>query len=319
MKRYFFIAFLCGLFAAMLALPKVVFEGAASGLLLWFNTVLPTLFPFLIITGLLIGTNAIYLIAKVIHPILGSLFHISAPASFAVLGGFLCGYPMGAKIASDLASSGHISKTEGEYLLSFCNNTSPMFVISYIFLQNLNRPNLAGISLAILIFSAVCSSFLFRHFIYRRQNPSLSTERLSPGNAQTSSEANSLTFLGILDQCIMNSCETITKVGGYIIVFSILSALMRELPFSGFLWNCLILPSLEITGGIQMLCSQALPFSAQYILIMALTSFGGLCAVFQTQCMVQDNRFSLFFYIIEKLITALVTSLLTYCFIKFIF
>lgn len=191
-----------------------------------------------------------------------------------------------------------------------------MFVLSYVFMQNLHRQSLACASCAILIFSAVLSSFLFRRFYTKKHWCPQHSDSMMDSRACAPSED---TFLQILDNCIMNSCETITKVGGYIIVFSILSALLHELPVTGFIWNSLILPSIEITGGIQILCSQTLPFSVQYVLIMAITSFGGLCAVFQTQCMVQNNGFSLFKYITEKLITAMVTSLCAYCFIKFIF
>ncbi len=55
-------------FAFMLLFPKDVFNGASKGLLLWFHTVFPTLFPFLIITNLLMSTNCIRLIARLFGP-----------------------------------------------------------------------------------------------------------------------------------------------------------------------------------------------------------------------------------------------------------
>lgn len=310
MKRYFFVIFLAGIFGIMLAFPTVVFAGASSGLLLWFQTVLPTLFPFLIITGLLIRTNAVSLISKVLGPVLGPVFGISRPASFAVLGGFLCGYPMGAKIASDLTAEGLIEKEEGQYLLSFCNNTSPMFILSFVVWQSLGERSLAVPSIIILYMAPVLSSFLFRRF-YRRMQPS-SPVKSAP------SRYGPATFASVLDNCIMDSCETITKVGGYIIVFSILLALLKTVPASSFLWREVFLPCLEITAGVTMTSSAALPFEMRYILTMSLTAFGGLCAAFQTQCMVQKNGFPLLVYIIEKLITAVVTSLLAFCYIRFL-
>ena len=59
-------------FAFMLLFPKDVFNGASKGLLLWFHTVFPTLFPFLIITNLLMSTNCIRLIARLFGPLLKS-------------------------------------------------------------------------------------------------------------------------------------------------------------------------------------------------------------------------------------------------------
>lgn len=84
-------------FAFMLLFPKDVFNGASKGLLLWFHTVFPTLFPFLIITNLLMSTNCIRLIARLFGPLLNKIFRVSPNGSFAIIAGFLCGYPMGAK------------------------------------------------------------------------------------------------------------------------------------------------------------------------------------------------------------------------------
>ena len=89
-------------FAFMLLFPKDVFNGASKGLLLWFHTVFPTLFPFLIITNLLMSTNCIRLIARLFGPLLNKIFRVSPNGSFAIIAGFLCGYPMGAKISADL-------------------------------------------------------------------------------------------------------------------------------------------------------------------------------------------------------------------------
>lgn len=310
MKRYFFVIFLGGIFVIMLACPDTVFNGATQGLLLWFNTVLPTLFPFLLITGLLIRTNAVKLISSAAGPVLGPLFGISPNASFAVIGGFLCGYPMGAKIASDLVTEGHIDRGEGEYLLSFCNNTSPMFILSYVVWQSLQDKSFALPSLVILCASPVLSSFLFRRFYKKHRvqaaggSPSLTAPKAAGGS-----------FLKVLDQCIMDSCETITKVGGYIIMFSILLALLKALPVSSLFWDGILLPSMEITAGVKMTADPVFPFPLRYILTMALTSFGGLCAAFQTQCMVQKNGFAMLPYITEKLITAVVTSLFAFIYI----
>lgn len=299
------------LFFCMLAAPEVVFEGASEGLLLWFRTVLPTLFPFLVITGLLVKSDAIFYISRLFGPVCSRLFHASNPASFAILGGFLCGYPMGAKLTSDLVIEKRISRKEGEYLLSFCNNTSPAFVISYIFWQNLRKPEIAVVSLAILIIAPVICSYFFR----RKLSVSKLGDTTSLEIHRTHSEYHPGTRrngLGsILDTCIMNGCEAITKIGGYIIVFCILLALLESLPLQGFVWKYLILPSVELTRGIRVLAASSLPFSVRYVLIMALTSFGGFCALFQTQCMVAPSGFSIAAYIKEKLVTALVTSLLS--------
>lgn len=304
MKNIFISFNIIGLFFILLLFPQETFQGASQGLLLWFQTVLPTLLPFMICTNLLIHTNAVSFISKILGPFLKRLFHVSSNGCFAVLTGFLCGYPMGAKVTADLITAGHLSKKEGSYLLSFCNNTSPMFFISYIVLQNFKRQSLILPSICILCFTPVLCSFLFR--ICYRQN--------AEKDADTAYMAKREVYFDfqIFDNCMMNAFETITKVGGYIILFSILLALLKNIPFQS------LLPLLEITNGIPLIIKNASSFEEAYIYAMALASFGGLCSVAQTKSMIQQTGLPIFPYIIEKLITALVTSMFAFLYVKYI-
>lgn len=289
------------LFMIMLVCPKAVFSGASEGLLLWFQIILPTLFPFLLISNLLMVTGNIYYISSAFGTMLSRLFRVSSNGSFAVIVGFLCGYPMGAKIAADLTGSGYISREEGQYLLSFCNNTSPVFILNFIVWKTLKNDRLLLPSLLILMLSPVIVSFFTRKRYLR--NASCFQDKKTALR-----QKGHWTFQDI-DSCIMDSFETLVKVGGYIILFSVILTLCKSIPFSIPAFDSL-LPVLEITNGIVMLGNTELPFSLLYPSILALTSFGGFCALAQTQCMIQKADLPILPYFIEKLAAALTASLL---------
>ena len=104
-SRFSFYSFqflLLFIFVFMLFFPQKVFLGTCRGLILWYKTVLPTLFPFMVITNLLINSKAVMLIVKYTGPIIHKIFHTSAPGTFAVIVGFLGVYPMGSKVIADL-------------------------------------------------------------------------------------------------------------------------------------------------------------------------------------------------------------------------
>ena len=304
MRHLLSVLCMTGLFICMLLFPKNTFQGASSGLILWFNTVLPTLLPFIILSNLLIRTGAIDLIARVTSPVLCRLFRVSPYGSFAVLIGFLCGCPMGGKITADLLNMNYISEEEGRYLLSFCNNTSPMFIISYIIWQNLNRSAITLPLLSITLSAPVLLSFIFR-FLYRiPKDVSRHSRPYSPAHSQD--------LAGALDTCIMNGFETITRIGGYIILFSICICLIGQLPVRIPLLKSLILPSLELTNGVSLICQSSLPASAKILQTLTLAAFGGWCAAAQTKSMIRDTSLPFLPYIAEKLATASVTSLLIY-------
>lgn len=296
------------LFAAMLFSPHAVFSGAEEGLLLWFQVIFPTLFPFMLISSLMLEGGGLRIIAGLFGKPLGKVFGTSQNGAFAVLCGFLCGYPMGAKVTADLIRSGRITKEEGGYLLSFCNNTSPVFIMNFIVWKTLGREDFLFPTLAILISVPILMSFLFRRQ-YLRGERRFSSPKGFPGTVH-----DRLNF-SVFDRCMMNSFEGIVKVGGYIIFFSILIALLNR-PGSNPVLT-LILPSLEITNGILMI-RQTFPMPADsYPLILGLTAFGGFCSLAQTQCMIEGTNLSVSFYFIQKLAAAGAASLLAYLYMIF--
>ena len=308
MNRFIFVIFTIFLFFFMLSTPDLVFKGAQDGLMLWFYTVLPTLLPFLVIINVMLKTNIVCHISRFLHPFFGPLLHVSQNGCFAVLAGFLCGYPMGAKVTADLVKQKRISLSEGSYLLSFCNNTSPGFMVSFVICHTIGKPSLVVPSMLIFLCVPLLLSFLFRHiYSIKKENPFMVSSGFPSDTNQFS--------LTVIDDSIMDGFETITKVGGYIILFSVLLTLADALPVSSHWWTQGILPFLEITNGVTMIGHGNLSFPVKYAFIMGLCAFGGFCSAAQTQCMLSGSGLKTLPYIMEKLAAALATSFLSYGYI----
>ena len=293
------------LFFSMLSFPQTVFTGASYGLVLWFRHVLPTLLPYMILINVLICTPALHWICRITSTFLCPLLGTSYYGTFAVLTGFLCGYPMGAKTTSDLLNVNKISRSEASYLLSFCNNTSPAFILSYVVAQNMKERNLCIPFFLILTFTPLMLSFIFRLF-YRLPESSCSFPQVTPGSFSNPSESISDSFL---DRGILNAFESVTKVGGYMMMFSVLIQLLASV-LPNTIFSLLLYSSLEISTGIRLLFSSALYTTEKIILCAFLTSFGGWCCIAQTYSMISSSQLPILPYITAKLVTALVTSLL---------
>ena len=299
--------FVTALFAAMLIFPQAVFSGAEEGLLLWFQIIFPTLFPFLVVTSLLLSSGGLNLITHLFGGLFRRIFRVTQNGAFAVLAGFLCGYPMGAKVTADLLRAEKISDREARYLLSFCNNTSPVFIINFIVWKTFGDERLMLPTLLILIGSPVLMSFIFRRIYLKGRHP-------FPEPSAALKEKKTRFDFSVLDSCMMNSFEAIVKVGGYIILFSVLLSLLEEL--SG--QNSILIaaaPALEVTNGILLLSSSVSDPGLRYAAVLGLTSFGGLCSAAQTQCMLEGTGLSVIPYIIQKLTTAAAASLLSFIYL----
>ena len=301
--------FLLFCFLLMILFPRTVFLGASEGLLLWFQTVLPTLLPYMILNNLMIHTSALHWICRITAPLFQRIFSVSYYGSFAVLSGFLCGYPVGAKTTADLLNDDFITYNEAGYLLSFCNNTSPAFVISYVINQNLKVPSLTAPLFLFFSLSPVLTSFLFRHFYPFKQNAK---------NSQAFCLKKASNKDALFDLCIINAFESLTKIGGYMMLFSIcirlLSRFSPSTPFWLFLYS-----TLELSTGIRMIAASSFSFTYKVLFSATLTSFGGWCCVMQTHSMTSGSGVALLPYIAEKLVTAVVTSLLVSAYIYYMY
>ncbi len=297
----------------MLIFPQATYNGASTGLLLWFTNVLPTLLPFIIISNLMVQLNITKQVIKFLYPILGKLFSISPQGCYPVLIGFISGLPMGAKASADMVSEKKISQKEGDFLLTMCNNYSPVFIMSYIVVNQLKLPQIRYPLFTIIFVSSVSSAMFYRWMQNKKEKDMIHAQNVISDVKQP----NQFSF-NLLDNAIMNGFEVITKVGGYIMLFSILARLLNQIiPGSGIL-KASIMGLLEITTGISQICKLSINNKIKIVLLATLTSFGGLSAMAQTKSVLGDTRLSMKSYIIVKFISAIIALLLTFIYLLII-
>ena len=291
--------------------PGLALEGARQGLVLWGNVVLPTLLPFMICSGVIVAMDAIHILTGPFNPILSGILSLSDQGSFCLMSGLLCGYPMGAKTTSDFLDQGRLSVQEGKYLLAISNHPSPMFVLGYVMAQIALIPSMASpcplwAVLAALYLPILPISILARccsH--YNRQT----REEACPLAAQTAPEkAAGFSF----DTHMMSCFETMVKIGGYIMLFSILALYLTVFPFQmPPLLRPALLGSVEITTGIQMIAS-SVPGSMGALLIIGSAAFGGFSGIFQTKSVLKNAGLSIRHYMLWKMLHSALSCLIFY-------
>lgn len=278
--------------------PKEALTGVKNGLGLWLNIMIPTLLPFLILTGALLKTGNVRKLLKPSAFFWKTFFGLSPAGAYVLILGLLCGYPMGAKLAHDLYIDQQISRREGEYLLTFSCNASPAFIISYlsgILLKN--KISAVQMVLTFLAADLFCMLF-FRFVVYRGHTvDSVCVNKIKKETYQQDSIG------AILDVSIMDGFETITRLGGYILLFSlILASISFYWPFHA--QSCMLFTApLELTTGLKQIAGAPLPWKSRYLASMLLTSFGGFCVMAQTKS-VLENSLSLIPYAISKCLNA---------------
>lgn len=284
--------------------PVRALQASKNGLDLWLHTLLPTLLPFMILSNLLIHTQAVERLLTPLQAFWNRFLGLSPYGAYAFLLGMLCGYPMGAKLTGDLYGAGRITRGEADYLLTFCNNASPMFLSTYLVVTILGRPEYILPTFAAVYACNYLTSLCFR--IYYR--PGRSMASAVSAAAQTKKETPPASEReSWIDVSIMNGFETITKLGGYILLFSIFSAAMQSLWHTESVLRYLMFCLTEISTGLHQLKDALLPFPVKYAVSVAATSFGGMCILAQTRSVVTSRGLSLKPYLAGKTLNLVLT------------
>ncbi|WP_343209536.1 transporter [Anaerolentibacter hominis] len=277
---------------------QTIFTGAKNGLLLWFNTLLPSLLPFMILTQVIISRQWAARISGIFYPVLHRLFGLSRNGCFPFVIGLLSGYPVGAKTCADLKRQGLISREEGQFLLSLCNNASPPFILTFVAGQCLNLPAHAFALLLLMHLSVILASVILRVCSHKRGWYFPESVRSDRGPC--------VPFMTALDNAIMSSFEVITKVGGYVILFSIAVLLLKPFIPAAFLGI------LEITTGTAALSGVSLSAGLAFTAAAAVITFGGLSALAQTKSVLSGSGLSIRPYFLTKALAALLACGLSY-------
>ena len=298
---------LCG--AGLLCYSKAVSAAMTQALALCVQVLLPSLFPFFVLSSMVISTGVI----QRLSPRLEKPFHwlFGLPGSFgaALLLGAAGGYPVGAKTIATLYQQGQCSKRDAEKALRFCNNAGPAFLISAVGASLLQDPH-AGLKLyAVHVLSA-----LIIGFIYRKNTDHVKYHCI------TVDHMRSTATISLFLRAVTDAFSSFLNVSAFVLIFSVISTMLQQLPLidslhylpgGGILWYGLLAGFLELTSGVACLTQGGLPSSILLPALSFLCGWGGCSVQFQTINLLHDAGLSCSQYLKSKLLQGILAALIT--------
>lgn len=271
---------------SILRTPATACFYAALALQLWFERMIPSLFPFMVLSGLILRLNLGQLFALPLYPVLGRLYRISKTMCTTLFMGFFFGFPLGAKCVAEAYELKQLSKPQAQFLLSFCNNIGPVYLLSFALpLLGFSENSDSGLKIAVIaIFFGIplLYGLILRNTVYRHI-PLAETILCGESIGRKTS------FIPALDASVTSACAAITRLGGYMIFFIVCNLPLRQ--------TALPAPALEITSGLT-LSKGILPPA----LSMTFLTFGGLSCFAQTYTCIRDTDLSFRDYCFHKLL-----------------
>lgn len=322
---------------SLIRYPDQVLEASIRGLNMWWEVVFPSLLPFFIVAELLIAFGVVRFLGVLFEPIMRPIFNIPGVGSFGWVMGMASGYPTGAKIAARLREENQLTRIEAERLVSFTNNSSPLFIFGAISVGFFHDAKL-GILLAVCHYIGNTIVGIIMRFHMRNQGEKSKgvTEKKSGFSLirafhemHESRMKNDRPLGEILGDAVLNSIKTLIKVGGFIVLFSVLTKILFLVGFSSLfalifeqLLVILALPAelalpfisgmFEITIGANMI-SQVSTDSVlqQAILISFILGFNGFSVQAQVASIISKTDIRFTPYFVSRLLHGSIASILT--------
>lgn len=303
MKKNLELFFCLLAFFCCILTPAPVLEGAKSGITLILYTIVPTFFPFLLLSEYMNQKQISVRLGALLSPIIGRLFSCSASGAYCVFMGFFCGYPMGAISVVQNYKANFLTRKQAHYLLTFCNNASPMFLSGFLMTSCFPESNSSPLLL-------ICCFYL-PPFLVSLAARFLFCSKYTPEKAVHQNRSPSVSKL---DQMLFHTFMTLLRLSGYVLLFSILSGLCTRIFSSSPGISCILASFAEITSGIAQLSSAPFALPLRFSLACAFTLLGGLSCLFQTMSVLEETDLSIIPYVFGKIAQAVLGFFIAYLF-----
>lgn len=303
-------AALCGLFVMIGASAQTV-AACREGLRLCVELILPSLFPFFVLSSLLGKLGLPEQLGRRLTPLGEKLFHVSGTGCTALFLGLLGGYPLGAAYIAELAESGQISDREASRLLAFCNNSGPAFFVGALGTGVFGSAGIGLLLYAVHAVSALLTGMLFRGKDRTPESPVLPAPPLPLSRA--------------VPEAVRQAVSASLNVCGFVVCFAVFTGLLdangllslaaghlSALSGQALPWcRALLRGFFELGGGIGAL--RGLPPAPMNLgLAAALMGWGGLSVQFQTLAMIADRDIKSAPHTAGRLLSAILSFLLAY-------
>lgn len=231
----FFTAIASTVFAVLFFVqPAVVIDGIRKGLTICGSSVIPSLFPFMVLSDFVVRSGFGGIIGRKIFMLTEKVFRLPGTAGCAIIMGLIGGFPVGAKMTAQLFENGEINARQGRRMMIFCVNAGPAFVI--------------GTVGAVMLSSRRAGAILFASMTLASLIAGITTRFLDSGKVEKCEEKIIEFNSGTITESVNCSVQAILNVCAWIILFSGLNEFIIRLPLSELtiVWFRMIT---EVTGG----------------------------------------------------------------------
>lgn len=284
---------------------SLVYDSVNYALNIWVKNLIPTLFPFFIISDILINYNFTDYIPNFFRKICKYLFNITDNMITILILSIISGFPSNARNTRILYDKGLISLDEANHILIFSHFSNPIFILTTVAIFFFGDKNIGIILLLSHYLSNFLLGILFRKY-FNHSNNSNNVKNFK------------IDFGSVFVGAIKKSIDTILLICGIVTVFMLLSSIINS-TFSFNIYNSMLVKGiLEITIGIEALGKLGLSMTYKAVIASCILAFGGLSVHMQVMSQITDTDIKYRYFFIGRLYQMILSGMITYLICLFV-
>jgi len=288
------------IFFEVLLNKNLIFNTISYSLNIWINNLIPSMFPFFIISDILISYQIINYIPNFIKKIFCKIFNVNEQIISIFFLSLFSGFPSNARNTKNLYQKELITTEEANYALTFTHFANPLFVLSTVAVSFLGNEKYGYLILISHYLGNIIIGIIFR-------------------NLQPTNDTNykpiiikSQNFSKTLIQAIKSSIDTLLLILGTLTCFLILTALIiNKLNINPYP-AAIIKGILEMTMGLKSISLLSIPDIYKVVISTMIISFGGLAVHLQVLSQIEDTDISYQPFFTARMLHSITSGIICY-------
>ena len=279
---------------------------------IWSNNIFPSLFPFFVLSELLINYGFIELVSELLKPIMIKIFKTDSKNSFIFVMSILSGFPSNAKYTRELYLKKLIDKHQASKILTFTHFSNPLFILGTLSLTFLNNKEVGLLILIIHYSTNIIIGIIFRNYYPTNEIINKPSIKKAFSNMHLYRIKNCKNFGLIVTNAITNTINTLLLILGVVTMFLVLTTIIDSKINLNNYNQSILNGFIEMTQGLKYISILSIPLKFKAILSTMILSFGGLSIHMQIIGILSDTDIDYLPFLTARLLHSSISSILIF-------
>lgn len=283
---------------------------------IWKNNLFPSLFPFFVLSEILVNFGFIELVGELFKPIMNKVFKLSGSSAFIFIMSLISGFPSNAKYTKNLYDNGLINELEATKILTFTHFSNPLFILGTISIMFLNNKKAGLIVLLSHYLANIIIGIIIRNKIYitdQNEKFSIKNAVLKMHNKRIQ---NNQPLGTIISNSLINSINSLLLILGVVTMFLIITTILDKHFHLNIYLKTILCSIMEMTQGLKHISLLNVSLNFKTIMMTMIISFGGLSVHTQVLSFISDTKIKYTPFLLARIIHAVLSGILAFILLK---